>query len=175
MAVTIDDRIEDTARKEERQRWARRVVVQWGTALPDRRLLIVLDSKNCEVFGEWNRGRFAPVNRATICCWALCIDNGLHEIDLQGHITYLFDCVIYLQERACVDEPTLTMTLAHELQHYVQYCTATEIWAANTVVNNLHRDTINLLGLDWHSLPTEREARIVAKRVSESLLGGSMG
>lgn len=172
MHMQIDNRAQDCSVRQARQQWAERVIAHFGDGLPNKRLLIVLDSRNCLDFGEWNRGFFGPVNVASVFRWSQCVDHELYKIDpITGDISYLYVCAIYLQDRACADEARLTMTLAHEVQHYIQYCTAPDIRASNTVVSNLHKATIQQLHLDWHSLPIEREARIVAKYVGEELLG----
>jgi hypothetical protein len=49
-----------------------------------------------------------------------------------GTINYPYDCVIYLHGSTCMTEIGLTLTLAHELQHFVQYSTKRRLWAANT-------------------------------------------
>lgn len=61
----------------------------------------------------------------------------------------------------------LAWTFAHELQHFVQHVTAPEQWNAGRLIRN----DIAYAGLGWCDIPSEREARIVAKRVSEALFG----
>ena len=63
------------------------------------------------------------------------------------------------------------MTLAHELQHSIQHAADRDIWAYNTLVMQLPKTRIRELGLTWQDVPTEREARIVAKRACELILG----
>jgi hypothetical protein len=65
----------------------------------------------------------------------------------------------------------LTLTLAHELQHFVQHRDQRRLWAANSLIPNLTNATIEELGLRWCDLPHEREARIVSKKVAEKLFG----
>jgi hypothetical protein len=64
------------------------------------------------------------------------------------------------------------MSLAHELQHAIQHSKAREMWAVNSLVaNDLSRETIQNLGLEWADIPIEVEARIVSKRVAECFFG----
>lgn len=89
-----------------------------------------------------------------------------------------FDNLIYIHGSTCSKEVALTMTLAHELQHFVQYGTAPRLFAENTLayvtLANLGRSDFDALGLRACDVPHEREARIVAKRVAESLLGAEV-
>jgi hypothetical protein len=65
----------------------------------------------------------------------------------------------------------LVLTLAHELQHVVQHSDARDIWAVNSLVNELDRAVIQKLNITWADIPIEIEARLVSKRVAESLFG----
>jgi hypothetical protein len=80
-----------------------------------------------------------------------------------------FDHVIYLHGSSCEDPVGLTMTLAHELQHFVQYGSARKVWAENSLIPMLSRDVIVASGLQWSDIPIEREARTVSKRIAEEL------
>jgi len=88
----------------------------------------------------------------------------------------LFDYVIYLHGSTCVDRVGLTMTFAHELQHFVQqHGSAQRLWAENqlikTLITTLPEGERTALGLMWSDIPIEREARIVSKRTAETLFG----
>jgi hypothetical protein len=61
------------------------------------------------------------------------------------------------------------MTLAHELQHFVQYGSTRKLWAENSLIPMLSRDVIVVSGLQWSDIPIEREARTVSKRIAEKL------
>jgi hypothetical protein len=63
------------------------------------------------------------------------------------------------------------MTLAHELQHFIQHADHTRLWAANSLIPNLHNMVMAALCLRWCDIPHEREARIVSKRTAEDLFG----
>ena len=83
--------------------------------------------------------------------------------------SFSYDCAIYLYDSTCRDELSLTMTLAHELQHFIQYGSDRTTWAFNTLTN-LRREVIEPLGIIWPDIPIEREARIVAKRAAQALV-----
>jgi hypothetical protein len=65
----------------------------------------------------------------------------------------------------------LTTTLAHELQHSIQHAKVRKLWATNSLVGRLDKKVVDALNLNWCDIPTELEARIVSKRVGESLFG----
>lgn len=86
-----------------------------------------------------------------------------------------FDSLVYLHGSSCTNDIGLTMTFAHELQHIIQYSAAPKLLAENMLVietlRYLERSDFEALGLRMCDVPHEREARIVAKRVAESLHG----
>jgi hypothetical protein len=82
-----------------------------------------------------------------------------------------FDDFIYLHGSTCSNDVGLTMTLAHEVQHFMQRTHRTRLWAANTLIPNLTKATIHALDLKWCDVPHEREARVVSKRVAGALFG----
>jgi hypothetical protein len=103
--------------------------------------------------------------------WPFCIQSELAAVDLDTlEILFQFDAVIYLHADTCTDEASLTTTLAHELQHFFQYGSDHRTWAWNGILTNC-TNIWNSEGFGWHSIPIEYEARCVAKRVAESLLG----
>jgi Zn-dependent peptidase ImmA (M78 family) len=79
-----------------------------------------------------------------------------------GRIPFVYDQVIYLYGTTCADSVGRVMTLAHELQHFVQYGFHRE----------LHKRNFEFCGrLPAYEIPTEKEARITAKRIAEKLCG----
>lgn len=89
---------------------------------------------------------------------------------LSGEITWSYDSVVYLHGSTCELEIQLAMTLAHELQHFLQFSNQRQIWAINVLLANL--PFLPAPGLShWYDLPTEREARIIAKRATEHIFG----
>jgi hypothetical protein len=69
----------------------------------------------------------------------------------------------------------LTLTFAHELQHFIQHCKKADIWAANTMIPALCKrlcdSDVKTLNLKSFQVPTEEEARIVSKRTAENIFG----
>jgi Zn-dependent peptidase ImmA (M78 family) len=50
------------------------------------------------------------------------------------------------------------MTLAHELQHFVQHACEPELWAESSVVTNLTPENTRALNLTRSDIPIGREA-----------------
>jgi len=78
--------------------------------------------------------------------------------------------MVYVHGDVCDDESALAMTLAHEIQHFVQYMTRQTTWAWNTILRQCG-DLIDVEGLSWHDIPIELEARLVAKRIHQNIFG----
>jgi hypothetical protein len=117
-----------------------------------------------------NRGVFSPPGSRL---WREALGNIADCACADGRTA--FDGLIYLHGSTCSDEVDLTMTFAHELQHFIQHSTALTLWAANTVAFNtlrhLNMPDFVALGLRAYDIPIERDARIVARRVAEDLFG----
>jgi hypothetical protein len=120
--------------------------------------------------GPANRGFYLPINDST----------ALGEIGIPEYVSdhvYIdlnpraVDELIYLHGSTCADEVGLVLTLAHELQHAVQYRQAHQVWAVNGLVGNLSIETIEKLKLAWSDIPVEVDARLVAKRAAEEVFG----
>ena len=163
----------DDAVKSRREAVADRVVSTFGQQLPDLKVLCFFDDVDDEALksGSATRGLYAPANYDI---WRSAPDY------LQGEIKHVsgteleevvFDHVIYVHGSTCEDEVGQTMTFAHELQHFIQHSNQLMLWAAGSLVTHLHKNTIADLGLQWRDVPHECEARIVAKRISEAILG----
>ena len=86
-----------------------------------------------------------------------------------------FEAFIYLHGCTCSNDLALAMTLAHELQHYVQRTKIKNLWATNMVaflaLRHMERSEFENLGLRTCAIPHEREARIIAKKIGEQLFG----
>jgi hypothetical protein len=121
-----------------------------------------------ERIGAANRGFNEPLCEPLfdMTLWFYYPDDLKDLILVEDSSGLVFDHVIYLQGSACGSEVGLTITFAHELQHFVQYMTNRKLWAQNTLIQNVPDS-----GLNWFDIPTEREARIVSIRVAESLFG----
>ena len=127
--------------KSRREAIAERVIAAFGQQLPDLRLLCFFDDVDVEALknGNATRGLYAP---AQSDIWHPAPDY------LQGEIKHfagteleevVFDGVIYVHGSTCEDEVAQTMTFAHELQHFIQHSNQLMLWAAGTLVTNLHK------------------------------------
>jgi hypothetical protein len=80
-----------------------------------------------------------------------------------------FDSLIYIRQSTCADTTGCVETYAHELQHFVQYGNTPQLLAVNNALyQNLKRFDKTAITTD---IPTEREANIVSKRVTEIICG----
>jgi hypothetical protein len=176
MPPTINAKADDDAVKAQREKTAQRVIEQFGNQLPDRRLLCFFDDNDCQALkdclGVANRGFYAPVKETELWPeWPNYLTDLILGDDSASSWTCAFDHLIYLHGSTCTNEIGLTMTFAHELQHFVQNANVPKLRAENLLVSNLSKDTIKLLGLKWSDVPIEREARIVSKRIARNLFG----
>jgi hypothetical protein len=176
MSTTVKVESSDASVRVQRETVAQRVLTQFGDRLPDLRLLCFLDTEDWQPFrdyaGEANRGFYTPLKRDTFT-WPPWPDYVMAHIFVNDpasiSVGRAFDHVIYLHGSSCEDQVGLTMTLAHELQHFVQYGSARKVWAENSLIPMLSRDVIAASGLQWSDIPIEREARTVSKRIAEKL------
>lgn len=120
--------------------------------------------------GHANRGVHWPIRGQGLHDWPQDMWETIAPIDPQLGVTWPYDSVIYLHGSTCETDIGLTMTLAHELQHFLQYANERQLWAANTLLMKLPSLPTDDLKA-WSDLPVEREARIIAKQVAESLHG----
>ena len=84
-----------------------------------------------------------------------------------GNVAWPFACVIYLHGSTRETDIGLTLTFAHELQHFIQYAHKQRLWALNTLLTNLGSDDFKV----WWDFPIEVDARRTAKLVAEELHG----
>jgi hypothetical protein len=176
MSAEVVVRGRDESVMEARKKWTTRVLQYLTDKLPELRLLIFLDDTDAPTLkrGIETRGLFSPNDKYYFrrVAWPRNVADVLRTINLTAvESTYHYDCIVYLHDSTCNSEDSLTMTVAHELQHFIQYGFNRSIWAWNTVVTNLPMPTIDALGLTWRDIPIEHEARIVAKQASEAILG----
>jgi hypothetical protein len=162
----------DVAVKAQREAAGERVITSFGN-LPDLRLLCFFDDIDWQLFkdrfGRANRGFYGPLTEGPLPEWS---DYLRQQIFVPMQAPKLaFDHVIYLHGSTCSNVKGLTMTFAHELQHFAQHSNSLKLWAANSLVPNLPKHVIDALGLRWCDIPHEREARIISKRIAEQLFG----
>lgn len=162
---------------EHRRAVAQRVIAAFGMPLPALRVLIYLDEADCQhlraAFGAANRGMHFAVNKCTVR--QILVPTPMYllldEQNMDGVVTFAYDCAIYIHNSTCLDEVALTMNLAHELKHCMQYGFQRRAWAANMLVMNLSKQTFRTLGFTWADIATEHEARIVSKRIAQRICG----
>lgn len=177
MPVTLIVKAEDELVSHEQRMVAGRVLEHLESDFPDLRLLIFLDDVVWQEFrndsGVENRGLFHPINEHYYpkLWWPPYLREDLLMVDSTTLETgYRVDGIVYLHGDTCEQEASLTTTLAHELQHFIQYGTDRTMWAWNQILVNC-KYTIDRAGLTWRDIPMECEARIVAKRISAATLG----
>src|SRR6266478_1626327 len=126
MALKICVKSTDEDQKRARRVSAERVVAEFGNVVPDKRLLCFFDDEDCQVFknfaGNANRG-FCIVINDGIPGGAKCPEYIAGELlvdDGSWVRKRAFEHFIYLHGSVCEGSVGLTMTFAHELQHFIQ-------------------------------------------------------
>jgi hypothetical protein len=175
MPLTVTVKSESDSTKAHREEVAGRVIAQFGNRLPDFSLLCFFDDTDWQsakqTIGKANRGLAGPI-KDDLCEWPEYVRRCVIVDDpLRPSKKRLFDHIIYLHGSTCTNDVGLAMTFAHELQHFVQYGNVRTLWAANSLIRNLPKETISTLGLTWFDIPIEREARAVSKQTAENLFG----
>lgn len=177
MPPTVKVKASDSAVKKQTEGEAQRVLDEFGNLLSDCRLLCFFDDEDCQIFkniiGQGNRGFHKPITDSTpFAGWPEYITEAIFVDDpTLFWLQRLFDHVVYLHGGTCVDRVGMAMTFAHELQHVVQRLTVPELLAANGLFPHLPKPVIQQVGLQWADIPTEREARAVAKKIAVTLHG----
>ena len=122
--------------------------------------------------GVANRGLFFPMDGGGLSgmipeyLWDL-----VSQYDYSSdEFKYLFDSVIYIHGSTSDADLGLGLTLAHELQHYLQYALERPTWAVNALFPKLP-PPLNESFKAWADIPIERDARITAKGIAEKLFG----
>jgi glycogen debranching enzyme len=136
--------------------------------LPTFRLLCFFDDENPVEFdfiGSSYCGFHSPVIASGLP-WPSYIDDLF--IDSTGNFVY--DNVVYVNGRTCSSLPGAVVTLAHELQHFIQYGYTRKVWRANTLIYNILHDGPPTTIKAW-DIPYERDTMRVSKRVAGRVLG----
>ncbi len=175
----IEVKSTDHVVKSHRQTVAQRVIDYFGSSLPNSKLLCFLDDEDPASLrddrGPANRALYGPIhNVADLEGWPTYVRECIYPTDrFGGHSRgRVIDDLIYLYGNTCAEDMSLTISLAHELQHAIQHSKKRELWAVNSLVaNDLSRDIIEALGLGWADIPIEVDARTVSKGVAESFFG----
>jgi hypothetical protein len=172
LPITLKVRAPEDSARRTREAAAQKVIAQFRAQASEARLLCLLDDEDWQALkqevGIANRGAFLHLRGPLP--WLLEAPGYVQELLLVGG-QFAFDDFIYMHGSTCSDALSLTLTLAHELQHFVQHESAVSLWAANSLVPILPNRVIATLGLTWCDIPHEREARIVPKRIAEGLFG----
>lgn len=177
MPPTIFVKSNDQSIKAEREATARRVIAEFGNTLPDETLLCCFDDEDWKPFKSGksaaNRGLYRPTEGGGYSNpnWPEYVMSLLFGFGQQR-----FDHVLYLHDSTCRDRVGLTVTFAHELQHFRQYCRVREMSDAGvllmTFIGQVPEATTDALSLTrWIDVPHEREARIVSKRIAVGIFG----
>lgn len=181
MPPTVRVKSNGIAVRAQREAAAQRVIAHFGDQLPDLRLLCFFDDNDWQPFkdhfGKANRGFYGPIKENSFSrpTWPNYVMECIFVEDPPASLRKrAFDHVIYLHGSACTNEVGLTLTFAHELQHFLQHSNVLRLWAENSLIQHLPKSVIDALGLKWSDIPTEREARIVSKRTAENLLGAEL-
>jgi len=161
---------------QKREAAAREVWLAFGDLPPGRLLCFFDDQDHCVFknenvgFGEANRAVSGPVwTPADLRDWPLDIIRHVFSSHSLDDNKPAFDFVIYVHNSTCEDPVGLTMTFAHELQHFVQWATMRSVWKANERFKDWAQNFET--GLYSHNLPIEKDARIVAKRIAIRIHG----
>jgi hypothetical protein len=185
MPVTKQVKAHDAAVRAERADWVQRVLSQPAFNPPlNMRLLAFFDDEDAECFrgkyGPENRGLFFRTVDAGGTPWSR---SGLERDECPKYLLDLlfppetcpslnssdreissFDGLIYLYGSTCINPTALVMTFAHELQHSYQLERTPHLWCDNERLKGRRV-------LKPYEIPTEREAKAVAKHIAEELCG----
>src|SRR5713226_337826 len=130
--------------------------------LPPYRLLCFFDDENPVDFdheiGASYCGLHSPIIGSGLL-WPPYVDT--HFYDSTGEFVY--ENVIYINGRTTSTLPDTVITLAHELQHFVQFGFMRKVWRANTFIYNVLRDGPPTTIKAW-DLPLEIDTMAVSKR-----------
>ena len=177
MRPTVKVKSDDSMIRAQREAAAERVIDHFRNQIPDLRLLCFFDDVDCtylkQIWGEAIRGVYLSILRGSV--WQ-SLPHYVRDECFSDQLTWLFDRLIYLHGSTCANEVGLTMTFAHELQHFIQHSNMPTLWDKNTSIYHLSKSTsaVNALGLKTFNFPHERDARIVAKQTAEKLFGAEV-
>jgi len=139
--------------------------------LPQLSLICIFDNVErpefTRCFGEGWYGFFFPTRFPTLDAgFSLPSDIIQRLRDSQDK---KYDILIYLTHRVCQSTTGTVITLAHELQHFMQFGFSYKVWTTNSAIRQI-RTEVDSNSLPW-SLPAEYEAVLASRKVSEAVLG----
>jgi hypothetical protein len=121
-----------------------------------------------EFGGTANRAVHWPIRGQRISLWPRHVQDVIAEPDEEtGNCAWPFASVVYLHGSTCDSDIGLTLSFAHELQHFLQYVQEWPIWALNFLLIRLGSDEFK----NYWDFPIEIQARVTSKRVAEELHG----
>jgi len=144
--------------------------------IPQQKLIAIFDDKERSEFissrylGENFCGFFNAIRRfgRDFVDWPPDILKHVWDYKVYGKQDWRCDVVIYLRNRTCESPTGTAITFAHELQHFMQYENSRKVWWANRHLQDSRLVQGRLP--PWH-IPTEYEALLVSKQVTEKVLG----
>jgi len=114
------------------------------------------------------RGGFLPTEGLPLFFFPQYMRDIIAPIDERtNECAFPYAGIILLHGSTCEADVGLTLTFAHELQHFLQYTTEKPLWIMNKLLMGLHNEEFKVM---W-DFPIEIEARTTAKKVAESLFG----
>lgn len=137
--------------------------------LPAYRLLCFLDDENPVEFDNQIGSCYCGVHSPIIGS-GLVWPSHVEALFYDSIGDFAYENVIYINGRTCSTLAGTVITLAHELQHFVQYGFTRKVWRANTFIYNILRDGPPTTIKAW-DLPLEIDTMVVSKRVGELVLG----
>lgn len=176
MPFKVHAKTSDRALAEHRRELAFRVVSAIGADLASASVLCFLDDEDWDSYRAgkgvpWMRGFFGPVEAEPAL--RKSAPPYLKEV-LFLNDAPVFEFLIYLFGSTCSSDVGLTMTLAHELQHLMQFRETPDLFWANYLMNGLTASEVAAIGISQSfELPHEREARVVASRTAGHLRGST--
>src|ERR1700722_5590032 len=87
--------------------------------------------------GHSNKGVHWPIRGSGLNGWPQDMWNTLGGDPISGDVSWPFDSVIYLHGSTCEIGVQLVMTLAHELQHFLQFSDNRQLWAIHILIAKL--------------------------------------
>ena len=114
------------------------------------------------------RGAFMPVRGLVRGLFPQFVHDIVAPIDQNTNkCVFHYSGMILLHGSTCETDIGLTLTFAHELQHFLQYTYAKPLWVINKLLMGLRNEEFKA----WWDFPVEVEARITAKKVAVCLFG----
>jgi hypothetical protein len=113
-------------------------------------------------------GFFCPIAKCGIERWPEDLKPHVSALE-HGILSFTCELAVYVRKRTCEHTTATTITFAHEIQHLMQHDFHFKFWRANFWLPKVTgSDLVNPKAWD---LPSEYDAQLAAKRISQSVLG----